>query len=63
VCAKSSHRIRKFEGLLCGAKDAIIKRCSSRTAAAVAAMRDGTPLLTETRSLSKRVIVKQNSGV
>jgi hypothetical protein len=47
VCEKNSHRIRKFEGLHCGAKDAIIDLVLLGTAATVAAMRDGTPLLPE----------------
>ena len=39
--------MRKFEVLLCGTKDAIIDLVLLGTAATVAAMRDGTPLLPE----------------
>jgi hypothetical protein len=40
ICEKSSHCLRKFEGLRCGARDAIIEIVRPGGAATVAAMRD-----------------------
>ena len=66
VYAKTSYSMRKFEGLLCGPKDAIIYPVLLGTAASIVASarrHAAAPAENKMRSLFRWVTVKHDSGV